>query len=173
MSPIDHTETVATAKADLERAGVPLTGPGGAFWIVQLAAWRLRASGAGLLTKNSGNNFEGFAVDIIAYGDGSIFDVLGDAGGENKPQSLEQEPVDPTRYHAPFLGAVVGAVVNGNPLPPQTPPPSPQPAPDADILTLIASNARLIAVLADTVTAINALNTRLDTLKMSGLRVHL
>lgn len=173
MSPIDHTETVATAKADLERAGVPLTGPCGAFRIVQLAAWRLRASGAGLLTKNSGNNCEGFAVDIIAYGDGSIFDVLGDGGGENKPQSIEQEPVDPTRYHAAFLGALLQAVVEGNSPPPQPPPPSPMPVPPDAAVSLLASLERIVTALEQTVTAVNALNTRLDTLKMSGLRVHL
>jgi hypothetical protein len=120
-----------------------------------------------------GNNCDGFAVDIIAYGDGSIFDVLGDGGGENKPQSIEQQPVDPTRFFAPFLGTVVQAVVDGNSPPPQPPPPSPTPLPSDAALSLLASLERIVTALEQTVSVVNALNTRLDTIKMSGIRVHL
>jgi hypothetical protein len=173
VAPIDHTETVATAKADLERAGVPLSGPCGAFAIVQLAAWRLRASGAGLLTKNSGNNCQGFSVDSIAYPDGELYDVLGDGGGENRPQSIPQQPIDPTRFHGAFVNGVVADVAaDGAP----AAPPPPNPAEDSDEVLARPIVEALGAVrdkLERTATAIDALNTRLDTLKTNGVRVHL
>jgi hypothetical protein len=75
-------EIVAQVKAELEAAGVSLVGPCGAYDITRRVAWRLREDGAGLLDKPDGNNCDGYAVDIIAYRDGRIFDCLGKSGGE-------------------------------------------------------------------------------------------
>jgi hypothetical protein len=91
-------ENVAQAKADLEHVHADLSGPCGAFRIVQLTAWRLKATGAGLLAKPSGNQCQGFATDIIAYPDGRIYDVLVDGGGANTPAWQADAPVDASRY---------------------------------------------------------------------------
>ena len=89
---------VAEVKAQLQARGVDLTGPCGAFAITKRVAWGLRATGAGLLSKPSGNNCEGFAVDIIAFPTGLIVDILGDAGNANTPSWNPGEPVEPARY---------------------------------------------------------------------------
>jgi hypothetical protein len=73
---------VARIKAELEARNVSLVGPCGAFQIVKRVAWALRGEGAGLLAKPGGNNCEGFAVDIICYPDGRIFDILANGGGD-------------------------------------------------------------------------------------------
>ena len=80
------TALVAIVKADLQRTGVSLSGPCGAFAITQRVAWLCRGSGAGLLAKSSGNQCQGYAVDIVAYPD-RAYDVLSDAGGANTPQA--------------------------------------------------------------------------------------
>ena len=85
-------------KAQLQARGVDLTGPCGAFAITKRVAWGLRATGAGLLSKPSGNNCDGFAVDIVAFPTGLIVDILGDAGNANTPLWNTGEPVDPARY---------------------------------------------------------------------------
>lgn len=94
---------IAKAKLDLQKAGVDLSGPCGAFKIVQLAVWRA-TDDSGLLAKPSGNNCQGFATDIVAYPDGSIYDVLIDGGGANTPtwnpagtidKKLVRNPTDP------------------------------------------------------------------------------
>lgn len=77
-------EYVASVKARLQAAGVPLNGPCGAFAITKQVAWDLRHSGAGLLSKPNGNNCDGYATDIIAYRD-RAFDILGDGGNANVP----------------------------------------------------------------------------------------
>lgn len=61
-------------------------------------AWKLRATGAGLLEKASGNNFKGYATDIIAFSDGRIVDILMDGGGANTPAWNEGDRVDASRY---------------------------------------------------------------------------
>ena len=87
-------EFVAAVKAQLQARGVDLTGPCGAFAITKRVAWGLRATGAGLLSKPSGNNCDGFAVDIVAFPTGMIVDILGDAGNANTPLWNTGEPVD-------------------------------------------------------------------------------
>ena len=89
---------VAEVKARLQARGVDLTGPCGAFAITKRVAWGLRATGAGLLSKPSGNNCDGFAVDIVAFPTGMIVDILGDAGNGNTPLWNTGEPVDAARY---------------------------------------------------------------------------
>lgn len=99
-------EVVQKVKADLERAGVDLSGPCGGFQITKRAAWRLRKSGAGLLSKPAGNNCDGFSVDYIVFQESfgvRGVDCLGDAGGENRPQ-WSDNGVDPAlagRWVAP------------------------------------------------------------------------
>ncbi|MDE2143486.1 MAG: hypothetical protein KGJ84_13855 [Elusimicrobia bacterium] len=97
----DRSDVVAQAKADLETAGHDLTGACGAFAIVRVAAWRMRDEGAGLLSKPSGNNCEGYATDIIAYPDGRIYDVLVGGGESNGPAWQDDGTVDPGRYTTP------------------------------------------------------------------------
>lgn len=84
---------VAQIKAQLEAAGVPLNGPCGAFEITKRVAWDNRHGGAGLLSKPSGNNCQGYATDIIAYHD-RAYDILSDAGNANTPQWSETDVDD-------------------------------------------------------------------------------
>lgn len=119
------THVVADVKADLERRGVDLSGPCGAFQITRRVAWRLRADGAGLLSKPSGNNCEGFSVDIVVYPDGRHYDVLVDGGGKNEPTFhliTDPERVDPARWRAPIDP-------DDAPLPAPEPVPAPIPPP--------------------------------------------
>lgn len=102
---------VERAKADLIAAHQDLTGPCGAFLITNLAATYI-GSPAGILSKPSGNNCQEFAVDIIAYPDGHIFDILANAGGDesngvpipgtgNVPMWMSLTSVDASRYRKP------------------------------------------------------------------------
>lgn len=116
-------EIVRQAKKRLEDLGENLTGPCGALRITNLVAWELRSSGAGLLYKPAGNNCLERAVDIIAYTDGKIRDILGDGGGANTPQWPEGdlEVVDGARWRAPLDPNL--------PDPTPTPIPAPEPLP--------------------------------------------
>jgi hypothetical protein len=80
-----QVQAVIAAIVSLTSKNVDLSGPCGAFIITDTAAWSLKDSGAGILSKPGGNNCMGYAVDIIAFPDGYIYDVLGDAGGANTP----------------------------------------------------------------------------------------
>ena len=100
---MDHTDSVAQAKADLLAAGYDLSGPCGAFAIVNLTAWRLRSEGAGLLSKPVGNNCDGYAPDIVAYRNGQIFDVLIDGGGENGPTWQDTGIIDDVTRWRPAI----------------------------------------------------------------------
>ena len=108
---------VRAVKTRLEASGVALDGPCGAFEITKRVAWQLRSTGAGVLDKPSGNNCGGRSVDIIAYPDGRLVDILSDAGGSNGPVWNPIEPVDPSRWRAP--------VDPGDGAPVVVPPPSP------------------------------------------------
>lgn len=115
---------VEQVKAQLVAQGMNLSGPCGAFAITKRVAWALRATGAGLLAKPTGNNCDGYATDIICYPDGRIRDILGDGGGANTPQwpDGELEIVDPSRYLA--------AIDPGDtPIPTPEPVPTPLPTP--------------------------------------------
>jgi len=75
---------VAAVKAQLEREGVNLLGPCGAFQITKRVAWGLRARGAGLLAKPGGNQCDGYATDIVCWQD-RAYDILSDGGNSNGP----------------------------------------------------------------------------------------
>lgn len=102
----NHQALIQQAKDELVALAEDLTGPCGAFKIVQRAVPWIQASdpAAGFLSKTSGNNCTGFAVDIVCYNDGIIYDVLGAAGdGDgvttgNDPQWNFAGTVEPGRY---------------------------------------------------------------------------
>lgn len=125
----ERISVIAQAKADLTATGRTFTTACDAFAIVELAAWRMRDEGAGLLDKPGGNNCRGFAVDIIAYPDGAIYDVLIAQTVQNVPawQVPGAGVVDPSRYraaHDPEFDT----------LPPTPPtPPTPPVPPSSDI----------------------------------------
>lgn len=89
--PANQSAQVVKAKADLVAKGVDVSSTDcDAFKITALAAWRLRGSGAGLLSKPGGNgcDYTGgrYAYDIIAYlsPDSTAWtaDVIGRAGDD-------------------------------------------------------------------------------------------
>jgi len=142
----DHTDVVAHVKADLLAQNVSLVGPCGAFEITRRVAWLLRDEGAGLLMKNNGNNCAGYAVDIIAYTDGTIVDILVKGGGDedaagnpipgtgNGPAwQVNPVKVDPTRWAPPVPWSVVVDVP-----PIGTDPPDPPTVPtDAAVMAVL------------------------------------
>lgn len=75
---------VANVKSQCIAAGIDLSGPCGAFEITKRVAWGLRATGAGLLSKQGGNNCQGFATDIVCWPDRAV-DILSDGGNNNGP----------------------------------------------------------------------------------------
>lgn len=100
--PVPNQHYIAECKDFLLKSSMDLSGPCGAFAIVKMAAWGLRATGAGLLSKPSGNNCDGYATDIICYPDGRIIDVLGDGGNANTPNWNQVESVEANRYRPPI-----------------------------------------------------------------------
>jgi hypothetical protein len=132
-------ETVEQVKADLVARGEDLSGPCGAFKITRRVAWALRDSGAGLLSKPSGNNCEGYATDVICYPDGRTFDCLIDGGGQNGPTWEQHHPHDPAvaaRYRP--------AIDPGDaPDPEPEPEPEPQPEPVPELPDLAAVIAQI------------------------------
>lgn len=111
----NHTDVVRSVKTQVVAAGISILGACGAFEITKRVAWALRGEGAGLLAKPDGNNCQGYAVDIVCYPDGRIFDMLGSSGETNDPAWNEDPPIDPSRYRAAFD--------------PSTPTPQPLPTP--------------------------------------------
>jgi len=97
---------VESVKAELVARGVPLAGPCGAFEITKRVAWRLRATGAGLIAKNAGQtNCQLFGTDIVMYPDGRIVDILigagdgdGISGGNGPGWDTGKPAVDPSLY---------------------------------------------------------------------------
>lgn len=88
-------EDVKKVKDYLVKEGVFLGGPCGAFEITKRVAGLLRA---GVLSKPTGNNCDGFAVDQVCWPTGEIRDILGDAGGANTPQWGPGESIERDRY---------------------------------------------------------------------------
>jgi hypothetical protein len=83
---MENVEYVSAVKAALEAQGVPLSGPCGAFEIVENVAYGLRHVGYGLLEKSGGNNCRSYATDVIVCPNRvDIVDLLGDSGGLNTP----------------------------------------------------------------------------------------
>lgn len=97
----DRTDMVRSVKNALVAAGTPtLVGDCGAFEITKRVAWALRAEGVGLQSKPAGANCQGYAPGILMWADGTIHDILGDAGGANTPQWLTPAPISATLYRA-------------------------------------------------------------------------
>src|SRR4051812_13288936 len=120
---------VQRVKADLVARGISLDGDCGAFQITKRVAWELRGQGFGLLDKQGGSNCGGFAKDIVMRADGQLFDILVDAGGDNRPAWQESDKVAPERFRtATDPGDVV--------IPPIEPPIDP-PADEIDLLKLL------------------------------------
>lgn len=121
---IAQVEIVAAVKNDLVARGVNLQGACGAFEITKRVAWVLRAQGAGLLSKPTGNNCQGYADGFITYVDGSGVDIIGDAGGQNIPTWQVSEPPGALlgRWRAPFdpLDSVTPPVTPPGPVTPPT-----------------------------------------------------
>lgn len=158
-----HVDVVAQAKVAAIAAGFDPDAPApdecARFEVTNRAAFALKAEGAGILEKLSGNQCLGRAVDIVAYPDGTIVDVLG--GGDQGPNTpmwqINPDKVDPSRWKAPF--AVVDAPVDPQPAPgvpgPQGPagPQGPKgdkgdPGDPANVAELLARLAALEAKLA-------------------------
>ena len=98
-----------------------------AWKIANATAYDHRSEGAGILSKPSGNNWKGYAIDIVVYKDGRHFDVLVDGEGEARPTwRLVTNPptVDPGRWRAALNP---GTTPGPEPPPPNPPPPNPPP----------------------------------------------
>lgn len=153
-------ELVDRIKRTLESRGVDLRGADGAFQITKRVAWELRGEGAGLLSKPGGNNSGGFAVDVIAYPNGHIFDILVGSGDVNGPAWQDAGEVDASRYRQ--------AIDPGDDVPPIEPPiVEPPTLPPADPQLL----ERLVAATTNMTIAIELLATRLEEIEKTGVRV--
>lgn len=127
VSAQSHKDVVSDVVNDLRARGVDISGPCGALAIVKRVAWRLRGEGAGLLFKNTGNNCEERAVDIIVYADGHGFDVLvgsGDPNGNGADWSPVAIDSGASRWRGvavdPDAGATTTPTTPTNPQPVQT-----------------------------------------------------
>lgn len=136
----NHLDIVTKIINDLKQQGVNLNGPCGAFQITDRVAWELRSEGAGILSKPTGNNCQGFSTDIVVYKNGLHFDVVGAGGCQNNPLWNSAGLVDPNRWREPINPA------NLAPVPPDTPPdcgpatgPVPQTEPIQDLGDLVES----------------------------------
>lgn len=163
----DHTDVVKFFKGQLVDKGVNLSGACGAFQITQRVAWDLRFQGYKFLVKKGGNravpqpdgscldgdhtSAPGYATDyLISTNEGFVgYDLLGDGGGENKPQwagpETAQAMVDRNRNNFGEPVRPFGGVDPVDP-PPVVPPVEPPPVVDsttdvlqAEVLTLQAN----------------------------------
>ena len=98
---------VQQVKAELEAAGVDLSGPCGAFKITHRVGWRLRHQGWGFVAKrpeqngctiNSGR----YGVDVLAQQTGTCVDILINSETDNDPAWNLTGAIDPTTWRAPF-----------------------------------------------------------------------
>lgn len=93
-----------------------------AFRIANATAWTHKEEGAGILHKPSGNNFQGYATDIVVYPDGRHYDVLVGGAEEARPtwRLITNPPrVDPARWRPPLDPQLEEP---GEPPPPPRPP---------------------------------------------------
>lgn len=112
IPPSESAEYVGQIKSWLLSQGENLSGPCGAFTIVANVAWGCQTlgTGIGLLSKPDGNNCMAYSTDVVCYkdfpnGSARIVDILGDAGGENKPMWTEkgsEENVAMDRWRPPI-----------------------------------------------------------------------
>jgi hypothetical protein len=162
----DNTDVVTKVKNDLAARGFEFSGPCGAFQITRRVAWALRDEGAGLLSKPSGNNCEGFAVDVIVYKDGTWVDCLINSETENRPAwQVGADKLDPSRWVAPTQVDPDPA-----PAPVDTPPAAPA---DDEIEKLVTNSEHLIDVMEALDQSVTGLSQRIDSLLKSGLRLRL
>lgn len=108
----NHAAEVQAAKDELIAEGRQYPDPNASnecyrFEIVERAVPKI-GNGAGFLDKPGGNNCKGFAVDIIAFSDGYIYDVLGGGGDGSVPVwnptgcgPVGGDGTCPERYRAP------------------------------------------------------------------------
>jgi hypothetical protein len=140
----DHTATIEAARNAALAVGIDVDASEcNRFEITKRAALLLASEGAGLLSKPSGNNCNGYAVDVIVYPAGRAFDIVG--AGPDGPASahwMELTPVNPDRWRAPI------DLVTAEPAPlPATP--VPQPPIPSEYDTILAQLAQVRADLAD------------------------
>jgi hypothetical protein len=173
MAPNDQSALVAVIKQRLEDRGVNLSGPDGAFEITRRVAWELRDQGAGLLSKTSGNNSHGFAVDIVCFRDGTYADCLVKAGDANQPAwQINPGVIDVSRWTAP-------SDPGDEDVKPQPPQPDPAPPPEPDdwgselAQQLLEVAGALVNAVEQLAHATIELRDRLDNIGKSGVRVHL
>lgn len=135
----DHIEVVRRVRRALTARGIIPAGivnpgnnenPCGVFEITKRVAWELRAEGAGLLEKRSGNNCNGYSMDWVVYPDGRGADIA--VGGEFDGVTTDAAPAwsievveDHGRRWRPALDPEDAPVPTpGTPVPnPGTPPP--------------------------------------------------
>lgn len=115
MSAPNHIETVQRERA---KYGTPL-GVENAWKVTNAVAWTHRDEGFGLRTKTTGQNFDGYSIDVIIHKpSGEWIDVLGASEEAGIPQWSQTTPAGPTsEYWA-------------EPLPPED---EPIPPPDDDL----------------------------------------
>lgn len=145
-------EVVKRIKAELEAAGVNLSGPCGAFEITNRVALAL---GAGVLEKTGGNNCRGRSVDYIVFAAGPAYDILGDAGGANIPQfNQDNDPALLLRRRTPFAVAATG--------PGETPPQPAEPNDLAGVLTAVVARLTVLEQLVWALSENQAASERMD-----------
>jgi hypothetical protein len=188
----DHTQWIADAKSELHAHGIQTenAGPCGAFQIINLAAYRHKDTGLGLLSKPNGNGCEWpagsgnrYSVDYLVYPNGAGGDMLIASEVENKPTWHIGDPVpaDVSRWRAP----IAPSFAPDPPIPPLPPPPSVDLRPILSRLDALeqhgqADDAAMAAIARDVEAlnaAINALDLRVDVLEakptVSGCRAAL
>ena len=117
---IDHLAVVTEVRATWDEM---TPGPARAWTITNQVCLRLQAQGedAGLLAKDSGNQFLGYSTDIVVYRDGHHYDCLINSEADATPAWQDKGMIDPTRWRPP-LGDVPD-VPDDPGIPPDTPEP--------------------------------------------------
>lgn len=190
----DHTDVVARVKDDLLARGVTLAGACGAFEITRRVLWELRAEGWGYVAAPpGGENCTGVRTDKGVRPGGTFVDCLVDAGGANGPiwQERAASPAEIEAYRplvdpGPLPGTPSATGSNPPPIPAPVAAPDPTSTPaapsgDADpgpielLAELRAIEAKLAAVAggeAPIVDALGHLQTTIDRLAITGIRLH-
>jgi len=79
----------------------------------------------GLLAKPTGQNYNGYSIDVILRKSGEAYDILGNSEFEASPQWNAVGGIDPSRWMPP-----IGTV---------PPPPDPEPPPSGTVEDLLAA----------------------------------
>lgn len=169
----DHRALVESVKADLVARGVKLEGPCGAFEITHRVAWALRFGSARLVEKTSGNNCRAFAVDLVAFADGSYVDMLVDSGGENGPTwNVKPDQLDLVKLVTPFDPGDAAPAPAPEPTDPRdnTPPP---PGDPSESERFVEALERICDGMAGIAEGQLELSRTLKSLAKKGVRIHL